>query len=93
VKGRDLLILGAVLLVIGFAVADSLRSDEERVEARPTTSGAEEDAPTTSGAEEEDVLGREFFPSVNGAPGSIVLSQVGSRTSSSAPPASSGPRP
>ncbi len=76
-KGRDLLILAAVLLVIGFAVADSLRSDETRVESRPTTSGPGE-APTDTAPAEEDDLGREFFPTVSGAPGSIVLAQTGS---------------
>lgn len=78
-KGRDLLILGAVLLVVGFAVADSLRSDEERIEARGTSGVAEQDTvATTTAPVEEDVLGREFFPTVNGAPGSIVLAQTGS---------------
>jgi hypothetical protein len=77
VKGRDLLILAAVALVIGFAVADSLRSDETRVESRPGSTEAET-GPTTSGTVEEDVLGRELFPSVSGAPGSIVLAQTGS---------------
>ena len=38
-KGRDLLILAAVLLVIGFAVADSLRSDETSVEPSPDDHG------------------------------------------------------
>ena len=76
-KGRDLLILAAVALVIGFAVADSLRSDETRVESRPGSTEADT-APTTTGAADEDVLGREFFPTVSGAPGSIVLAQTGS---------------
>lgn len=77
-KGRDLLILAAVLLIIGFAVADSLRSDETRVESSPATTG-EREPPATSTAEgPEEALGREFFPTVSGAPGSIVLSQVGS---------------
>ena len=49
-KGRDLLILAAVLLIIGFAVADSLRSDETRVESSPATTG-EREPPATSTAE------------------------------------------
>ena len=69
-KGRDLLILAAIVLVGGFAVADSLRSDGERLEARPTTTG------TSSGSVTDTVddsdLGRAFFPSVSGAPGSVV---------------------
>jgi hypothetical protein len=78
VKGRDLLILGAVLLVGGFAVADSLRSDEARVETRPTTTEPEEgEAATTTEPLDED-LGRERFPEVSGAPGSVVLAQTGS---------------
>ena len=78
-KGRDLLILGAVLLVIGFAVADSLRSDEDpgRGAARPRP-GPRRRADTSRPPTTENDLGREFFPTVNGAPGSIVLSQIGS---------------
>jgi len=77
VKGRDLLILGAVLLVAGLALADSLRSDKTRVEARPTTTEPPSESTTTTAAE-EDNLGEELFPIVNGAPGSIVLAQTGS---------------
>jgi hypothetical protein len=77
VKGRDLLILSAVLLVGGFALADTLRSDEPRVEARSTTTEPGEDGTTTAPAEEEE-LGREQMPPVDGAPGSIVLTQTGS---------------
>jgi hypothetical protein len=78
VKGRDLLILAAVLLIVGFAVADSLRSDETRVESGPATTGEREPPATSTAADPEEALGREFFPTVSGAPGSIVLSQVGS---------------
>jgi WD40-like Beta Propeller Repeat len=75
VKGRDLLILAAIVLVGGFAVADALRSDGERIEARPTTT---EQVDTTTTAVDDGDLGRAFFPTVNGAPGSIVLTQTGS---------------
>jgi hypothetical protein len=77
VKGRDLLILLAVLLVGGFALADSLRSDETRLEPGPTTTEPPSDEDTTAPAEDEN-LGREIFPAVNGAPGSIVLAEAGS---------------
>ncbi len=76
-KGRDLLILAAIVLVGGFAVADALRSEDERVEARPTTTGAP-DGPTTTAAVDDGDLGRAFFPTVAGAPGSIVLAETGS---------------
>ncbi len=76
-KGRDLLILGAVLLVVGFALADSLRSDEARVEARDTTTEPDGQA-TTTAPEEDEELGRTLMPPVTGAPGSIVLTQTGS---------------
>ena len=76
-KGRDVLILGAVLLVVGFALADSLRSDETRVETQPTATQPPEQATTTAPATDEN-LGRELFPPVNGAPGSVVLTQIGS---------------
>ncbi len=75
-KGRDVLILAAVVLIGGFALADSLRSGdspEPSREAGPTTT----EPPTTSTAEAPE-LGRESFPEVNGAGGSIVLAQAGS---------------
>jgi hypothetical protein len=76
VKGRDLLILGAVLLVVGFALADTLGSDETSVETRPGTTDA--DGQTTTEPEEDPELGRALMPPVNGAPGSIVLTEMGS---------------
>ena len=77
-KGRDLLILAAVLLVGGFALADALRSDETRIEARPPTTNPDEQATTTAPEDEDDELGRALFPAVTGAPGSVVLTQAGS---------------
>jgi hypothetical protein len=76
-KGRDLLILAAIVLVGGFAVADTLRSDDARIETR-ATSTEQADAPSTTSAVDDGDLGRAFFPTVSGAPGSIVLAQTGS---------------
>jgi hypothetical protein len=78
VKGRDLLIVAAILLVGGFAVADALRSDDERVEARPTTTDRRDSPTATTSTVDDGDLGRAFFPTVSGAPGSIVLVQTGS---------------
>jgi hypothetical protein len=70
-KGRDLLILAAVLLLGGFAVADALRGGgsttraDERVETTTTS-------PTTT-AQEEFQLGRQKFPDVLGVGGSLVF--------------------
>ena len=55
-KGRDLLILAAIVLVVGFAVADALRSDGEQVESRETTTEPDEAQATT--VEQDDDLGR-----------------------------------
>jgi hypothetical protein len=73
VNGRDFLILGAVLLVGGFAVADSLRSEEapERREAR--TTGTER---STTVSREQSRLGREKLPDVPGAGGSLVFTDA-----------------
>ena len=76
-KGRDLLILAAIVLVGGFAVADALRSDGSQVEVRPATTEPPPATTTTEGPEEDD-LGHAFFPEVNGAPGSIVLAETDS---------------
>ena len=76
-KGRDLLILLAVVLVGGFAVADTLRGDggEQASERPPTTDGAA----TTSVVEPPDEdLGQARFPQVNGAGGALVLTETGS---------------
>ena len=77
-KGRDLLILLAVVLVGGFAVADALRrgaADETAAERGTTT----DRVVTTSVVEPPDEdLGRARFPQVNGAGGALVLTQAGS---------------
>jgi hypothetical protein len=72
VKGRDLLILAAVLLLGGFAVADALRetATSEPREARPTTT-----EPATTSTEEAG--GPERFPAVPGAGGNFVFTEVG----------------
>lgn len=77
-KRRDVLILGAVLLVGGLAVADTLQSDGSPVEAQATETGAADAPTTTDSSAAEEPLGRAFFPSVSGAPGSIVLAETGS---------------
>jgi hypothetical protein len=77
VKGRDLLILLAVVLVGGFAVADALRGgdDAERVVERETTTNP---ATTPTGATPDEELGRARFPQVNGAGGTLVITETGS---------------
>ena len=71
-KGRDLLILAAVLLLGGFAVADTLRrtATSEPREARPTTT-----APATTSTEEDG--GPRRLPAVPGAGGDLVFTEVG----------------
>jgi len=71
VKGRDLLILTAVVLVAGFAVADAIRtqgSPEGRAQRTATESVVPEPSPE---------LGRERFEPVPGAPGSLVFTETG----------------
>lgn len=76
-RGRDLLILAAVLLLGGFAVADGLRrvGGDEPAAERPTTAAT--GATTTAATTDED-LGRETFPQVPGAGGGIVITETGS---------------
>ena len=70
-NGRDLLILAAVLLVGGFAVADAIRSEAEETQAEaPTTRSSIVPSPP-------DDLGRTRFPSVSGAGGAVVFTQPG----------------
>jgi hypothetical protein len=76
-RGRDLLILAAVLLVAGLALADTLRDETSgggEQNASPTTTEART-APTTTVDED---LGRAHFPFVPRGGGSIVLAQSGS---------------
>ena len=76
-KGRDLLILLAVVLVGGFAVADALRNGDgaERSAERPTTTNP---TTTTSVVEPPDEdLGAARFPQVSGAGGALVITQTG----------------
>jgi hypothetical protein len=77
-KGRDLLILAAIVLVAGFAVADALRetATSEPREARPTRT-----EPATTSNEENggpENGGPERFPAVPGAGGNFVFTEVGS---------------
>lgn len=76
-KGRDLVILAAVLLVGGFALADTLRratTPEPAREAGRTTTAGET---TTAESPDEPDVGRASFPSVRGAGGSIVIAESG----------------
>ena len=76
-KGRDLLILAAVVLVGGLAVADSLRSDGDIRPAADEPATTATTATTAVPAPDED-LGRESFPAVPGAGGGLVVTQAGS---------------
>jgi WD40-like Beta Propeller Repeat len=72
-KARDLLILTAVLLVGGFAVADAIRPEgtatpRETTQERPTTT-----SPPITTAPEPLQLGRQKFPDVTGVGGSLVF--------------------
>lgn len=75
-RGRDLLILAAVLLVGGFAVADAIRS-----EADPTEAQRQTERPTTTEASvvppPDESLGRTRMPGVSGAGGSLVFTEPG----------------
>jgi WD40-like Beta Propeller Repeat len=75
-RGRDLLISGAVLLVAGFAVADAIRSQGSG--PQPTTEAARSRTTTERGVPPPDEeLGRARMPALSGAPGSIVLTEAG----------------
>jgi hypothetical protein len=75
-KGRDLLILAAVVLVAGFAVADAIRTEGSAQPPRlPETQPA-----TTTGSvvpPPDAELGRQRFDPVPDAPGSVVLTEAG----------------
>ena len=74
-NGRDLLILAAVLLVGGFAVADAIRSEADSTRPQPRP---EEQTTTRSVVPSPpDDLGRTRVPGVSGAGGSLVFTQPG----------------
>jgi hypothetical protein len=77
-KGRDILILAAVVLVGGFAVADSLRNEAAGDGSAPQRDTTEATTEASTVTEEDEDLGRAFFPSVSGAGGSVVITQTGS---------------
>jgi hypothetical protein len=78
VKSRDLLILLAVVLVGGFAVADALRGEDgaDPVAEQGTTTNPATTTP--AGATPDEELGRARFPQVNGAGGALVITETGS---------------
>jgi hypothetical protein len=71
-RGRDLAILVAVVLVAGFAVADAIRSQGSSAPRLATDTDRSRTTTTT-----DEVLGRELMPAVPGVPGSLVLTQAG----------------
>jgi hypothetical protein len=76
-RARDLLILGAIVLVAGFAVADAIRGDES---SGPKIATDTERSRTTTESvvpEPDENLGRTRQPPVSGAPGTIVLTEAG----------------
>jgi hypothetical protein len=77
-KGRDLLILGAVLLVAGFAVADALRSEGSSLPTPQTQAERTTTRSVITEPEQPADLGRASFPEVLGAGGSVVFTQTGS---------------
>jgi hypothetical protein len=76
-KSRDLLILGAVLLVAGFAVADALRTEGSSAPRQPEPERTTTRSVITEPEPPAD-LGRASFPEVLGAGGSVVFTQTGS---------------
>jgi WD40-like Beta Propeller Repeat len=74
---RDLFILGAVVLVAGFAVADAIRSEGS---SGPTLATETDRSRTTTDSvvpEPDEDLGQTRQPAVPGAPGTIVLTEAG----------------
>jgi hypothetical protein len=72
-NGRDLLILTAVLLVGGFAVADAIRNEAEST--RPRTESEESTTASSVVPSPPEYLGRTRFPGVSGAGGTVVFTQ------------------
>jgi hypothetical protein len=75
-RGRDLLILGAVVLVAGFAVADAIRSQGSGPGLATETTRSRTTTESVVPPPAED-LGRAQLPPVEGVPGSIVLTEAG----------------
>jgi hypothetical protein len=73
-RGRDVAILAGVLLVAGFAIADSLRGEGEERPAEPATTTA----PGTTTSPTDPDLGRARFSPVAGADGELVFTETGS---------------
>ena len=74
-RARDLLILAAVILLAGFAVADAIRGNGSsralpESETKPSTTVEVDLNPPPE-------LGRERFEAVPGAPGSVVFTEAG----------------
>jgi hypothetical protein len=74
-NGRDLLILAAVLLVGGFAVADAIRSEAESTRPQAQTEEATTRRSVLPPPPED--LGRTRFPGISGAGGTVVFTQPG----------------
>lgn len=72
-KGRDLFILAALVLVAGFAVADSLRG--EGAPARPVPPD-ETTLPVVTTGPEQPPVERRKFPGVPGTGGSVVFTDT-----------------
>ncbi|HEX2044976.1 MAG TPA: hypothetical protein VHF23_05035 [Gaiellaceae bacterium] len=76
-RGRDVFILAAVLLIGGFAVADAIRSEAEAPRRTTEAEGRTTTSVVTTTPVPED-LGEATFPTVAEAGGSLVLIQPGS---------------
>ena len=77
-KSRDLLIVLAVVLVGGFAVADALRSGDSREPAAEPGTTTNPTGTTSVVEPPDEDLGRARFTQVSGAGGALVLTETGS---------------